>query len=167
MPAALLSRNVSYQYCGEKNINMQTIFFILFSLFMGAMLAIYLPMNSAVSRHLGSPITANITFFIVALISSILIYAIWGEFDTVKKIRDVPPWLYLTGVFSALMILGTTFLIPKVGVRKFFILTISGQILMAIIVSHFGFLETPKDPISITKVIGAICIIFGVIFSTL
>lgn len=146
---------------------MQTTFFILFSLLMGAMLSIYLPMNSAVSRYLGSPITANITFFFVALIASIFIYAIWGEFDTIKKIKEVPMWLYLTGIFSAFMILGTTFLIPKVGVRRFFILTISGQILMAIIVSHFGFLGTPKDPISLKKVIGAICIICGVIFSTL
>ena len=82
-------------------------------------------------------------------------------------IKDVPLWLYLTGVFSAFMILGTTFLIPKVGVRRFFILTVSGQILMAVIVSHFGFLGTPKDPISVKKIIGAVCIVFGVIFSTL
>jgi transporter family-2 protein len=146
---------------------MQTTFFIFFSLLMGAMLSIYLPMNSAVSRYLGSPITANITFFFVALIASILIYAIWGEFDTIKNIREVPLWLYLTGVFSAFMILGTTFLIPKVGVRRFFVLTISGQILMAIIVSHFGFLGTPKDPISIKKAVGAIFVVIGVLFSTL
>lgn len=134
---------------------------------MGAMLSVYLPMNSAVSEHLGSPITANITFFFVALISSIVIFAVWGEYDTIVKIKDVPLWLYLTGVFSAFMILGTTFLIPKVGVRRFFILTVSGQILMAVIVSHFGFLGTPKDPISVKKIIGAVCIVFGVIFSTL
>jgi bacterial/archaeal transporter family-2 protein len=146
---------------------MQATFFILFSLLMGAMLSVYLPMNSAVSKHLGSPITANITFFFVALVTSILMYAIWGDVDTIKKIKDVPLWLYLTGVFSAFMILGTTFLIPKVGVRKFFILTVSGQILMAVIVSHFGFLGMPKDPISIKKIIGAVCIVFGVVFSTL
>jgi transporter family-2 protein len=146
---------------------MQASFYIFLSLLMGAMLSIYLPMNSAVSKHLGSPITANISFFFVALIASIFIFAFWGEFDTIKRIKEVPLWLYLTGVVSAFMILGTTFLIPKLGVRKFFILTISGQILMAIIVSHFGFLGTPKDLISIKKIIGAIFIVFGVIFSIL
>ncbi|MCA9732817.1 MAG: DMT family transporter [Deferribacteres bacterium] len=146
---------------------MQTTFFVLFSLLMGAMLSIYLPMNSAVSRHLGSPITANITFFIVALLASFLIYGVWGDPATVKKIKDVPWWLYCTGIFSAVMILGTTFLIPKVGVRKFFILTISGQILTAIFVSHFGFLGTPKDPITLKKFLGAILVVFGAIFSVL
>jgi transporter family-2 protein len=146
---------------------MQTYFFIFLSLVMGASLSVYLPMNSAVSKYLGSPITANITFFFVALIVSIIIFFIWGEHDTIKKIREVPLWLYLTGVVSAFMILGTTYLIPKIGVRKFFILTISGQIIMAIIVSHFGFLGTPKDLISAKKIIGAVFIVFGVIFSTL
>ncbi len=141
--------------------------YVYLSLLMGASLSIYLPMNSAVSKHLGSPITANITFFFVALISSIFIYAFWGDHDTIRNIKQVPSWLYLTGVFSAFMVLGTTFLIPKVGVRQFFILTISGQILMAIIVSHFGLLDTPKDPISIKKAAGATLIVIGLVFSTL
>jgi len=134
---------------------------------MGAMLSIYLPMNSAVSRYLESAIAANITFFFVALISSIIIFAVWGEFETIKKIGDVPFWLYLTGVFSAFMILGTTYLIPKIGMRQFFILTISGQILTAIVLSHYGFLGMPKDPISVKKLIGAVLVVFGAIFSTI
>ena len=146
---------------------MQTFLYILASLLMGAMLSIYLPMNSAVSKYLGSPLTANITFFLVALVTSIFIFAIWGEFETINKIKEVPLWLYATGIFSAFMILVTTFLIPKIGVRKFFILTISAQILTAIIVSHFGFLGTPKDTISVKKVIGAILVVFGAVFSTI
>jgi transporter family-2 protein len=64
------------------------------------------------------------------------------------------------------MILGTTFLIPKIGARKFFILLISGQILMAIIVSHFGILESPRDPITFKKVLAAGLVIAGAFLST-
>ena len=145
---------------------MQTSFYILLALLMGATLSIYLPMNSAVSRYIGSPITANVTFFLVALIASILIFIVWGEFDTIRNIKEVPLWLYLTGIISAFMILGTTFLIPIIGARKFFILTISGQILMAMIVSHFGLLGSPYDMISIKKVLGAVFIVLGAIIST-
>jgi uncharacterized membrane protein YdcZ (DUF606 family) len=45
-------------------------------------------------------------------------------------------------------------------------LLIAGQILMAIIVSHFGLLESPKDPVNMKKVIGAILVLTGAIFST-
>ena len=88
------------------------------------------------------------------------------RFDTLNKIKEVPVYLYLTGVISAFMILGTTFLIPHLGARRFFILLISGQIIMAIVVSHFGVLESPKDPISMKKIIGASIVIIGAFIST-
>ena len=146
---------------------MQNSVFILASLFMGSMLSVYLPMNSAVSRYLGSPITANITFFLIALIFAVIIFLVWGEFETIKKINKVPYWLYLSGAVSAVMVLGTTYLIPKVGIRQFFILVVSGQLICAIIMSHFAFLGTPRDPISIKKLFGAVLVILGAIFSTI
>jgi len=145
---------------------MQTVVYISIAFFLGVLMSIYLPMNSSVSRHVGSPITANVTFFLTALLTSILIFFINGQFDTLNKIKEVPAYLYLTGFISAFMILGTTFLIPHLGARKFFILLISGQIIMAIVVSHFGILESPKDPISIKKAIGASIVIIGAFIST-
>jgi len=145
---------------------MQTVVYISIAFFLGVLMSIYLPMNSSVSRYLGSPITANVTFFLTALLTSILIFFINGQFDTLNKIKEVPAYLYLTGFISAFMILGTTFLIPHLGARKFFILLISGQIIMAIVVSHFGILESPKDPISIKKAIGASIVIIGAFIST-
>jgi transporter family-2 protein len=133
---------------------------------MGTIMSIYLPMNSAVSRYIGSPITANISFFLVALFASILIFLVFGNFETVYNVAAVPPYLYLTGFISAFIVLGTTFLIPKIGARKFFILLISGQILMAIVVSHLGALESPKDMITLKKVIGALFVIAGAIISS-
>lgn len=146
---------------------MQTTLYILFALVMGATLSIYLPMNSAVSKHLGSVITANITFFLVALMTSIVIFIFWGEHRTIQNVSKVPSWLYLTGVVSAVMILGATFLIPKIGVRQFFIITVSGQILAALIVSHYGFLGTPTDVITAKKIIGALLVVVGLVFSTI
>lgn len=128
-------------------------------------MSVYLPMNSSVSRYLGSPITASVTFFLTALLTSVLIFIINGQFDTVNRIKEVPIYLYLTGFISAFMILGTTYLIPHLGARKLFILLIAGQILMAIAVSHFGILESPKDPITMKKFIGASIVIIGAVLS--
>ena len=129
-------------------------------------MSIYLPMNSSVSRYVGSPVTANVTFFLTALLTSILIFLIHGPFDTVTRIKEVPTYLYLTGFISAFMILGTTFLIPHLGARKFFILLIAGQIITALAVSHFGILESPKDPTTMKKIIGASLVIVGAVVST-
>lgn len=145
---------------------MQTAMYISLAFLLGILMSIYLPMNSSVSRYVGSSITANITFFFVALLTSIFIFLIFGQFDTVNKVKEVPIYLYLTGFISAFMILGTTFLIPHLGARKFFILLIAGQILMAVVVSHFGILESPQDPINMKKLIGVSLVIIGAIIST-
>lgn len=145
---------------------MQTVIFIGLAFFMGTILSIYMPMNSSVSKYVGSPITANVTFFFVALLTSIILFFTFGKFDTLDKLKDVPIYLYLTGFVSAFFVLGTTFLIPHLGARRFFILLIAGQILTAVAVSHFGVLESPKDPITIKKIIGASLVVIGAMIST-
>ena len=144
---------------------MQAGLYIVLALFIGVISAIYLPMNSSVSRYLGSPLTANITFYFVALVTSILIFLMFGRFETIYNIKSVPPYLFLTGFISAFIVLGITFLIPVIGARKLVILSIGGQILMAMIVSHFGVLESPEDPINVKKIIGAVLLILGAIVS--
>jgi len=132
---------------------------------MGMIMSIYLPMNSSVSRYLGSSIAANVTFFMVAFITSLLILFLSGESGAVYRFRQVPVYLYLTGFISAFIVLGTTFLIPYLGARKFFILLIAGQVGMAIVVSHFGILESPPDPVSARKLAGAVLVIAGAMIS--
>jgi transporter family-2 protein len=146
--------------------DMQTTIYIVLAFSMGLIMSIYLPMNSSVAKYTGSSITANVIFFIVALLTSALIFLLSGQFNAIRHLKDVPAFLYSAGFVSAFVVLGTTFLIPHIGARKFFILLIAGQILMAIIVSHFGLLESPKDPVNMKKVIGAILVLTGAIFST-
>ena len=145
---------------------MQTTIYIVLAFAMGLIMSIYLPMNSSVAKYVGSSIAANVIFFIVALLTSALIFLLSGRWDTIHHLKDIPAFLYLAGFVSAFVVLGTNFLIPHIGARKFFILLIAGQILMAIVVSHFGILESPKDPINMKKMIGAVLVLTGAIFST-
>ena len=137
--------------------------YLAMALMVGLLAAFYLPMNAAVGRSLGSPLTATITFYTVALISTILAFLVVGDPATLKNIARVPKWLFLTGVASALVVFAITFLIPKIGARQMSLLAIGGQITMAMIVSHFGMLGTPEDPITLKKLIGAGLIFVGVV----
>jgi transporter family-2 protein len=144
---------------------LQDSIFILLAIISGVIISIYLPMNSMISRHIGSPIAATIIFFLGALVTSVVIFAIFGEINTIGNISHVPPYLLITGISGALMVLLATILIPRIGARKMFLLLLTGQVIMAIIISHFGLLESPKDPITIKKIIGASILIIGAIIS--
>jgi len=144
---------------------MQSGTFIFLALCVGIISAIYLPMNSSVSRYLGSPLTANITFYFVALLTSIIVFAAIGDFKTIANVKSVPVYLYLTGFISAFIVLAITFLIPILGPRKLLIISLAGQLVMAMIISHLGILESPKDPITIKKIIGAGLLFVGAVVS--
>lgn len=145
---------------------MQSLIYIGLAFFMGIVMAVYLPMNSSVARHLGTPLTANVTFFVVALSTTLILFLLFGDTDTLANVKNVPLYLYLTGFIGALIVLGATFLVPQLGARRFFILLIAGQIVMAIVVSHFGILESPQDPISVKKIVGALFVVVGAIITT-
>jgi transporter family-2 protein len=145
---------------------MQTFLFYIISLALGVMLAVYMPMNSSVAHYLGSTLAATITFFGVALFTASIVFIGLGQFDAISQVKEVPPWLFLTGVFSVVMVFGTTYLIPRIGLRHLFILTVTGQIIAALVIGHLGLLNVPKDPVSTVKIIGAALVIVGAILST-
>jgi transporter family-2 protein len=144
---------------------MQTPAFLITAFLMGAILSTYLPMNSAASQYLGSSIAASFSFFVVALVTSLCILLFSGQQQCLVRIKTVPVYLHIAGIISAFFIVGTTFLVPRIGARTFFILLVSGQILMAIAISHFGLLESPQDPVTMKKVAGAILVIAGAVLS--
>ncbi len=133
---------------------------------MGTLTSIYLPMNSAVAKYVGSSVLANLPFFVLATLTTIGIAAFSGDLSGSEKLKDVPWPLYLGGFISAVMVLGSTLLIPQLGAGSFFILFVGGQVLMAMVISHFGLIGAAPDPITLRKLLGAMLVLAGIALAT-
>ncbi|MCW3784264.1 DMT family transporter [Defluviimonas salinarum] len=132
------------------------------ALFMGVLLATYLPVLSQSGRLVGSPILANVPFYFFGLVTSaMLAVAAGNRMDDFARLRELPGWMFLTGVVSALMILGSTFLIPRIGPGAFFVLLVAGQIMTGAVLSHMGWLGAPVDPIGLRKLAGLGLVMLG------
>ena len=81
---------------------MMSMKYALTAIVMGACISVYLPMLSQSARIAGSPVLVNIVFYLIAAITSVAIFLVVGEFSQVQKIGDVPLWMHLAGVVSAL-----------------------------------------------------------------
>jgi len=143
---------------------MPSIVYFAIAFLLGAITPIYLPMNSVISRHVGSAALANVVFFSVALASTALIAASNQNLQF-HRFQGLPLYLYISGFISAVLVLGTTVLIPRLGANQFFILFVSGQVLMALVVSHLGILESPQDSLSLRQLIGAALLLLGIALS--
>jgi transporter family-2 protein len=144
---------------------MQSTISIVCALALGALISVYMPMNSSVSKYLGSTLAANVIFFAVGLITTIIFYAMLEPIGTILGVVRIPPYLILSGFLSAILVFGMTYLIPVMGVRRLFILIVAGQILLALFVSHYKLFGSPSDPITFRKTVGALLLVLGVAIS--
>jgi transporter family-2 protein len=136
---------------------------IALGLLMGAVISIYLPMISQTARLLGSGPMANVPFFFIAFASSVVIALVTGSRSAAfGKIGALPPWLLTAGIMSAGMIIGSTFLIPRIGLGAFFVLLVSGQVIAGMVFGQLGLFGAPATALTLGKVAGAALVIAGV-----
>ena len=133
------------------------------ALVLGAIISIYLPMITKTAQILGSGPMANVPFFGIAFMSSILIaLAAGARTSDFGRTLSLPPALLTAGVMSAGMIIGSSFLIPKIGIGAFFVLLVSGQVLAGMVFGYFGLFGVAQTDLTLGKLAGAAFVIAGV-----
>lgn len=141
-----------------------TIFNFLLALGMGAAISIYLPMISQSARILGAPVLGNVPFFAIAFLSSVVLVLVTGhKLPTMAKLAEVPAWLFIAGVVSALMIFGSSYLVPRIGTGALFVLLVAGQIIIGAVINHYGLLGVPEQSISTVKFSGTVLVLAGAV----
>jgi len=139
--------------------------YILITLGLGALVSIYTPMISASSAVLGSALSGSVLFFFVAFLSSLVLLFIVGDTHTVLNIGNVPPIYLLSGILSAIVIYGVSLVVPVLGLRRFIILMIAGQMLMSVVAGHLEIFGVPRDLLTVKKAIGVVLVLTGVYFT--
>lgn len=61
------------------------------------------------------------------------------------------------------MVTTSLILVPRVGSLPWFAAIMTGQTLAALILDHYGLLGNPKSPVSPLRLLGAACLIAGVL----
>jgi transporter family-2 protein len=145
-------------------------YFSLLAVAAGAAIAIQASMNAKLGVLLKSAMMGtSIAFFVscVFAVSAMVISAMVFSTKQVPQMADiksVPVYLWFSGgALSAFGVGMFYYLIPKMGVGSMMSYALSGQILIAIVASHFGWLELPVKPITSLKLAGAFSLVAGVL----
>ena len=140
---------------------------ILLGLFLGAMMSIYMPMIAQTARLLGSGALANVPFFFIAFVTSVgIAFATGSRAGDFARIANLPLVPLTAGIMSAGMIMGTSFLIPRIGIGAFFVLAVSGQVIAGMIFGQLGLFGAPQTTITLGKLAGVAMVIGGVWLTT-
>jgi transporter family-2 protein len=77
-------------------------------------------------------------------------------------LREAPWWSFSGGLIVAFYVLTITFLAPRLGVGTAIALIVTGQVLAALTIDHFGLLRSLTVSLTPTRMVGAILMVVGV-----
>lgn len=135
--------------------------FVLLALFLGVILSVHLGMNAQVGALVKNPRMGNAIFWVVGAVTAIVIgFTAWDP-TVLQSLHEVPVWLFAAGAMGAALVFGIAWVIPQIGAGTFFVLLIAGQVLTGMVLSHFGLLGSPLEPITMMKVFGVLLLVAG------
>ena len=139
------------------------IIFLALALITGALIPIQAATNAAFSKSIGNPFVTGLMVFIVGLVVMILFILISGTtFPTRQQIMSTSLYSYLGGIIVATYVVMITILTPRLGVGTAIGLIVTGQIICAATIDHFGLFNVAVRSISFTRAAGILLMIGGI-----
>ncbi len=117
------------------------------------------PLTTIVSQRLGIW-EAVLIAHIGGIIAAIFMVLVFSKGD-ISQWRSVPWYALLCGVLGLVVLGGITFSIPRIGAAGATTLLIVGQLLLALILDHFGWLGVDIRSLSPSRIIGLITLVLG------
>ena len=136
------------------------------TMFLGVVLTVHLSMNGKVGAVLGNPRVGNALFWCIGAITALAIGLSGWQTGALKGLGMVNPLLLTAGAMGAMLVFGIAWIIPQIGAQQMTVMLLAGQILSAMMLSHFGWLGSPVQPVTITNAIGALLMVGGVFLAT-
>ena len=140
--------------------------FLVLTMFLGTVLAIHLAMNGKVGAVLANSRVANALFWCIGAVAAVLVGATGWHSGALAPLKDVHPALLTAGAIGACLVFAIAWLIPELGAGTVMITLLVGQILGGLILSHFGWLGSPVQPVTLMKMVGVALMIVGTFIAT-
>jgi transporter family-2 protein len=139
-------------------------FYVLLALAAGAMMPTQAAINNQLAGYVASPIVAALISFAVGT-AGLLIYALLSgaPLENIANIRNAPAIAWIGGLLGAFFVASAVVLVPRIGVAMTFSLLIAGQMLVTLVIDHFGVLGVPVRAVSLARVAGVLLITGGVV----
>ena len=136
------------------------------TVFLGVILTVHLAMNGAVGAAIGNPRVGNAVFWCIGAVTALLIGATGWSAGALSGLGSVNPLMLTAGAMGASLVFGIAWIIPQIGAQQMTVMLLTGQILSAMLLSHFGWLGSPVQPVSVMNAAGALLMIAGVYLAT-
>ncbi|HEX8368699.1 MAG TPA: DMT family transporter [Pyrinomonadaceae bacterium] len=139
-------------------------FFIVLAIAAGVMMPTQAAINNKLADTVESPIlSAFISFGVGTIALFLYILATGVPLANLVAAKNAPLVAWTGGLLGAFFVGATVTVVSKLEVALTFSLIIAGQMLITLVIDHFGFLGVPVKEINIPRLLGVTLITIGVI----
>lgn len=117
------------------------------------------PIAGLMSQKVGGAASSFILHAGGAIVSAVLLVARGGE--RIGEWRGLPWYMLGSGAFGLLLVLTLSYTLPQLGAGVALTLIIVGQLLMGMLIDHFGWFGLPVRPVDATRVVAALLLLVG------
>ena len=142
------------------------LYLYILTMFLGVVLAVHLAMNGKVGSVLNNARVGNALFWCIGAAGALCIGLTGWQAGALAPLRQVHPVLLTAGVLGASLVFAIAWLIPQVGAGSVMITLLAGQVIGGLLMSHYGWLGSPVQPVSVKKIVGVLVMIGGVVLAT-
>jgi bacterial/archaeal transporter family-2 protein len=135
------------------------------SMFLGVVLTVHLAMNGAVGAALSNPRVGNALFWCIGAVTALVIGATGWQAGALSGLSSVNPIMLTAGAFGATLVFGIAWVIPQIGAGPFTVGLLAGQIVSAMVLSHFGWLGSPRQPVLPINLLGVLVMFAGILLT--
>lgn len=139
---------------------------LVLTVFLGVVLAVHLAMNGKVGAAINNPRVGNAVFWLIGAVGAAAIGLTGWKSGALAPLSQVHPVLLTAGLLGASLVFAIAWLIPQVGAAAVMITLLAGQVLGGLLMSHYGWLGSPVEPVTPMKLVGVAVMIAGVALAT-
>ena len=141
-----------------------TYFYLLIALLAGAMMPTQAATNNKMATFVDNPILAAFVSFLVGTLA-LFVYVLFSGIPlaNISGVKDAPAIAWIGGLLGAFFVAATVTLVPRLGVAMTFSLIIAGQMVVTLVIDHFGLLGIEVKPVSWPRIAGIFLITSGVV----
>ena len=129
----------------------------------GAATALQAPTNAKMMGAVGSPVNAAFVSFAVGTAALGILALVLQTRPDMAASRALPWYAWVGGLYGAIFVVAAAWGVPRLGVATTIILMVAGQLLLSVVLDHFGAMGMPKQPISWGRIAGVLMVVGGVL----
>jgi transporter family-2 protein len=138
--------------------------YFLLALVTGALIPVQAATNTLFSKSVGNPIITGLMVFTVGFLAMLLFVLISKTpFPTIQHLKAAPFSGYMGGLIIATYVIMITYVAPRIGVGPAIGLIVTGQIICAVMIDHFGWFSVNVRTIDLPRLTGVMLMIAGVV----